>query len=425
MGALASAADRRRPQSSTRAERKCRSRRPPGELHRLPGARGEVSGTSARVRRNCRAEWAPRPADAVRLVGRISRHRGLEAVGSRRARAVRRRPADRVRRAQERDRHDRPRRPRLDSRVGSLVARPPPKTDPGDRVRRRNDARAGLTDAGGGAAGARAPRLLRCAPLHRRRRAGGAGVLHAPGRRCADTAVDRRARLPDVDHPQRLCGSSAHSFEPGSRTGALLQALLQCARPARAACAGDLGPRRLRTRRHSAIGPLRPGTGVPLRALPRGRLSEAGGGCGASPLRREAGDGIQRRLRSGCVRGGRNLRARGVGLDRRAAACSGHDRRTVRHLFGSSRRPTRRQRDLRDHPDHGSGRERSRGAIGVGSRHESDGSRRHRLVRLRGPPGRAAVDVGTRETSLAAELRSSPSRRGEPRSRGLSCARTG
>ena len=387
--------------------------------------RGAVSGAPARVRRHRRAQRAPRPADAVRLVGRISRHRGLEAVGSRRARALRRRPADRVRRAQERDRHDRPGRARLDTRAGSLVARPAPKTDPGDCVGRRNDARSGPAGAGSGAAGARAARFLRRAPLHRRRRAGGAGLLDAPGRRCADTAMDRRARLPDVDHPQRLCGGPAHSFEPGSRTGALLQALLQSARAARAACAGDLGPRRLRTRRHSAIGPLRPGTGVPLRALPRGRLREAGGGCGASPLRRTAGDGIQRRLRGGCVRGGRNLRARDVGLDRRVAACSRHD---------ASRDPApRRLESSADQAGVGpswSPRSRLRSRTVVRSYRrgftatKASASRRDRLVRLRGPPGRAAVDVGTRKTSLAQSCRRRQAAEGSRVRADCPCART-
>ena len=153
VGALAPAADRRRPPPPAEPERQCRPRRPPGAFHRLPGAGGAVSGAPARVGRNRRAERARRPADAVRLVGRLPGRRGLEAVGSRRARAVRRRPADRVRRAQERDRHDGRGRARVDARAGSLAARPPPETDPGDRVGRRHDARARPAGAGRGASG--------------------------------------------------------------------------------------------------------------------------------------------------------------------------------------------------------------------------------------------------------------------------------
>ena len=149
------------------------------------------------------------------------------------------------------------------------------------------------------------PDFFDCAPLHRRRRAGREGLLDASRRRCADTAVDRRARLSDVDDPERSRGCPTDAFRPGSRTDALLQALLQSARPARAARAGDLDPRRLRTGRHPAIRPHRPGAGTSLRSLSRGRLGEAGGGRRAPTLRRQARDGVQRRLRSRCDRGGR------------------------------------------------------------------------------------------------------------------------
>ena len=153
--------------------------------------------------------------------------------------------------------------------------------------------------------------------------------------------MDRRARLPDIDDPYRLCGCPAHTVGPGSRTGALLQALLRSARAARAAGAGDLDPRRLRTRRHSALGRRRPGAGVPLRSLSRGRLAEAGGGRGEPTLRGKARDGVQRRLRRGCGRGGRSLRARSLGLDGRTAARSRPDGGTIRLRVRTDRRASR------------------------------------------------------------------------------------
>ena len=228
---------------------------------------------------------------------------------------------------------------RVDARAGSVAARPPPRTYSGDRVGRRQHAGARPACARRRAPGGRTARFLRRALLHRRGRAGTARLLDAPRPRRADAALDRRARLPDLDDAQRLRGCPAHAVEPGSRTGALLQALLHSARAARAACARDLDPRRLRTRRDPGLGRARPRAGVSLRSLSRGRLGEAGGGRCPSTVRWGGRDGLQRRLRSGCCRRGRNLRTGGLGLDRRAAARSRHEAGAIRRRVRSDRRP--------------------------------------------------------------------------------------
>ena len=103
--------------------------------------------------------------------------------------------------------------------------------------------------------------------LHRRRRSGRARLRDAarPGR--PDTAVDRRARLPDVHRPNGLSGSSTHAVRPGSRSGALLQALLRRPGTPRSPGAGALDPGRLRRGRDSGLGRAREGDRVPVRPL--------------------------------------------------------------------------------------------------------------------------------------------------------------
>ena len=160
----------------------------------------ELVGIAAR-RRPARAPHA------VRLVGRVPGHRGVEAVGPRRAHAVRRRPTDRVRRAEERARHDGRERRSVDARARSLAAQPAPTPDAGDGVgRRERRRRAELRPLVAALPAARSARLLHRALLHRRRRSGRARLRDTarPGR--ADTAVDRRARLPDVDRPTGFRG---------------------------------------------------------------------------------------------------------------------------------------------------------------------------------------------------------------------------
>ena len=249
-----------------------------------------------------------------------------------------------------------------------------------------------------------------------------AGLLDAPRRRGADAAVDRRARLPDVDDAHS--GFAGVPLTPSGQEAAQEHYFKLCfgaLAPARAACAGDLDPGRLRARRHSAVGPV-------AAAEPEyhfGLFREDGSAKPAAAA--------VRRLFAGTLETGFNggfeaaaaaedgtVGARDLGLDGRAAARSRHDGGAIRRRVRSGRRPRRRERDVPDHPGHRSGARAAARSSRRGFAARGGASRRDRLVRLRGPPGRAEVDVGTREASLAAEPRSSPSRRREPRSRGLS-----
>ena len=96
--------------------------------------------------------------------------------------------------------------------------------------------------------------------------------------RRADTALDRRARLSDVDNAQRLPGvpltpsaqeaAQAHFFK------LCFGALARLGLPAPGVwILDDFAPGR-----DSVIGCRRPGGGIPVRPLPWGRLGEAGGG---------------------------------------------------------------------------------------------------------------------------------------------------
>ena len=134
----------------------------------------------------------------VRLVGRVPGHQGVEAVGPRRARAVRRRPADRVRRAQERGRHDGRSGAPMDTRARPVAAGPARRQTPVTVSVGGDEPGAQAASAGSGPAGGGAARLLQCALLHGWRRSGRARLRNAARPRCADAALDRRARLPDL-----------------------------------------------------------------------------------------------------------------------------------------------------------------------------------------------------------------------------------
>ena len=348
-------------------------------------------------------------------------------MGPRRARAVRRRPADRVRRAQERDRHDGPgrrSRGRASSFPGCATSsgrQTPVTVSVGGMTPVRD-----LRRAGRGAAGARAARLLRRALLHRRRRSWRSSVFSTlRDRGCADTAVDRRARLPDVDRPQRAIAgvpltASGQEAAQEHYFKLCFRALARLGLPAPGLwILDDFAPGR-----HSASDVHRPGGGVSFRSLSRGRLREAGGGRGAPTVRRAARDGVQRRLRSRCGRGGRNVRARDLGLDGRAAARSRHDAGAIRRRVRSGRRAAREEAGRSSSP-----RSRLRCRVGARSSRRGFAAPTRRFASRSSGSTRRAVRWGRGgrrcgQGLAGAEPRSSPGRRREPRSRGSSSART-
>ena len=138
----------------------------------------------------------------------------------------------------------------------------------------------------------------------------------APSGGCADAALGRRGRLPDLEQRLRLLDPAAHSLGAGGRPVALPEDELRRAAAARPPVGRDLDSRRLRCGAipESDVSPHEPEYSI--RALSGRRLPEARGRHRAPALRRRTRAELQRRLRAVGERGGRLGAACDVGRSR-------------------------------------------------------------------------------------------------------------